>query len=348
MPRSAATSQTDGPNVGAHPVPSHPFVCSGVKTSITKKEALLLEHAEILSEAHLFRTLPRADLLNLARATQTVTVEPGEYLLHQDDPGESVFFIASGRLQVIARIEADGLVTEAVVCVLGKGDTVGELSLLDGRPRSASCLALTPVSCVKLEREEFLDLLRNHWQLTRTLLEVLAERLRAADGRLAEYARDSVTGLYCRRALRDLYEREVARVQFDEGRVPAQMQPMGVVYVDVDQFKQINDRYGHQKGDDVLKAVARALTSVCRTSDIVARLGGDEFVAVLPNAGLRGVRAVERRLTAALAAEYVWSVPFTVSVGSCLVDLTQAGSLEEALDRADAAMYRQKANRRAS
>lgn len=314
-----------------------------MKTSVKKDEALLLEHVQILSEAHLFRGLPQADLLSLAHEAQTVTVRSGEYLLHQGDPGESVFFIASGRLQVVARIEDTGIVTEAIVSVLGKGDTVGELSLLDGQPRSASCLALTPVTCVKLERDAFLLLLRKHWQLTRSLLEVMAERLRTADGRLAEYARDSVTGLYCRRALRDLFEREVARIQLRDGQTSAQIQPMGIVYVDVDQFKQINDRYGHQRGDDVLKAVARALTAVCRSSDIVARLGGDEFVAVLPNAGLRGVRAVERRLAASLASEDGWPVPFTVSVGSCMLDVTRPVSLEEALDRADAAMYRHKA-----
>jgi diguanylate cyclase (GGDEF)-like protein len=89
-------------------------------------------------------------------------------------------------------------------------------------------------------------------------------------------SRDSLTGLLNRRVLEDIVKRE-----FD--RAVRYRTPLTVVFLDVDDFKMVNDRYGHDAGDIVLKYVATQLLSMTRASDVVARFAGDEFIIILPN-----------------------------------------------------------------
>jgi diguanylate cyclase (GGDEF)-like protein len=89
-------------------------------------------------------------------------------------------------------------------------------------------------------------------------------------------SRDSLTGLLNRRVLEHIVKRE-----FD--RAVRYRTPLTVVFLDVDNFKMVNDLYGHDAGDDVLKYVATQLLSMTRASDVVARFAGDEFIVILPN-----------------------------------------------------------------
>ena len=89
-------------------------------------------------------------------------------------------------------------------------------------------------------------------------------------------SRDSLTGLLNRRVLEDIVKRE-----FD--RAVRYRTPLTVVFLDVDDFKMVNDRNGHDAGDIVLKYVATQLLSMTRASDVVARFAGDEFIIILPN-----------------------------------------------------------------
>lgn len=88
--------------------------------------------------------------------------------------------------------------------------------------------------------------------------------------------RDALTGLLNRRVLEEALRREFSRA----GRYGT---PISIVFLDLDNFKDLNDRYGHDFGDEALKYVAVHLMVMCRESDIVARFGGDEFVVILPS-----------------------------------------------------------------
>ncbi|MEW6173289.1 MAG: GGDEF domain-containing protein [Bacillota bacterium] len=88
---------------------------------------------------------------------------------------------------------------------------------------------------------------------------------------------DSLTGLYNRRFFYQRLEEAVARYQ-------RYGEPFGVAVLDVDELKEVNDRYGHLKGDEVLKEIARALNAAVRATDSVARFGGDEFVILFSGA----------------------------------------------------------------
>ncbi len=147
--------------------------------------------------------------------------------------------------------------------------------------------------------------------------------------------RDPLTGLYNRRRFESALHQAVRLAQ-------RHGQGGAVVLVDVDRFKQVNDTYGHQSGDRLLRELAGALTSSLRDSDLAARLGGDEFAVLLPSTDPRGASRVARKIAAAArAALREWSSGVSVGVAS----FGPGGILdpELALRAADQALYRAKA-----
>jgi diguanylate cyclase (GGDEF)-like protein/PAS domain S-box-containing protein len=163
--------------------------------------------------------------------------------------------------------------------------------------------------------------------------------------RLTQYAlHDPLTGLANRYLLVEELRRMLQGLSRREGSV-------ALVYLDLDDFKRINDEHGHDAGDDVLAAVARRLSGAVRSEDVVARLGGDEFVVAttaaerLPDGDL-----VVARIRKVLSAPFrVRGQAFGVqaSVGWVSTD-TAAVSPDTLLAMADRAMYRQKRDRAAA
>lgn len=161
--------------------------------------------------------------------------------------------------------------------------------------------------------------------------------------RLAEVARlDGLTGLLNRAAFDAEFRRVWDQAVRERGQVT-------VLLLDIDHFKAFNDCYGHQAGDDTLRAVARVLRSVARRPlDIVARYGGEEMVAVLPGADREHAEHVARALVesvAALGVEHQASPTrgcVTASVGAACVEALRDVSNEAAIRLADRALYRAK------
>lgn len=149
---------------------------------------------------------------------------------------------------------------------------------------------------------------------------------------------DPLTGLYNRRSLERLLEQEL-----DKAR--RLRYPVGVLVIDVDHFKQINDRYGHDQGDKVLGGVARALRRALRKFDSLGRYGGDEFVAILPGCDAEAVRTVGEKLRAAVARlrfPGLHGGGVTISVGGSAGEGPDADA-RSLLQRADRALYQAKA-----
>ena len=191
-----------------------------------------MERLGQLRELPLFSGIEHRKLLPLARNSESVTFQPGEYVVRQGEPGDSIYVIASGRVEVLARVEHDGIATESAVASLTTGDALGELSVLDGQPRSASCVAVVPTQCVRLGRGALRRAMISNWPLAEALMGTLASRLRQADKVLAEHARDPLTGVYNRRALFELYDREARRAQ-RAARRAAQLPHNAIVKVPV-------------------------------------------------------------------------------------------------------------------
>jgi two-component system cell cycle response regulator len=174
--------------------------------------------------------------------------------------------------------------------------------------------------------------------LAKTIARELGGALRMAT--LVEESRslattDSLTGLLNRRAFVEWAARETARAARYED-------PLSVILLDIDHFKQVNDRYGHASGDAVLGAVSRAMGQLIRNCDVVARWGGEEFVLALPSTGLEGAVITAERIRVELEQRPIAEpggqlLSITASLG--VAELEAGETLEQVVDRADRAMY---------
>ena len=171
-------------------------------------------------------------------------------------------------------------------------------------------------------------------ELARTLVDQAASALALVRAR-AEAGTDPVAGCMNHRAMRRRLEEEIVRAARTGG-------PLSCLLIDLDNFKLVNDRHGHQAGDAMLRAVVHALVGEFRAFDRVARYGGDEFVVILPNADLRsaaaaGTRALERLL----ALEPIdGDPPLSASIG--VAQWRPPMSTDELLEACDVALLRSK------
>ncbi len=114
--------------------------------------------------------------------------------------------------------------------------------------------------------------------------------------------------------------------------------PLALMYMDLDNFKVINDTHGHQTGDAVLKLVADAMRTSVRQADIVGRLGGDEFAVIMPETDAHLADAAAKRLVVGLRNVFKGTPNVTASIGVVSCTATEA-STDDLLRRADQAMY---------
>ena len=146
---------------------------------------------------------------------------------------------------------------------------------------------------------------------------------------------DALTGLLNRLGFRE-------RLESDAGVVARYHRPLTIAYLDLDNFKGVNDTRGHQVGDQVLALVAHVIELNLRSTDAAARVGGDEFALLLPETNAAGARALLERLRASLEAEMQsMGLGVTASVGAICFD-SLPGSLDDSLSYADSQMYAMK------
>ncbi|MBL8113834.1 MAG: GGDEF domain-containing protein, partial [Acidobacteria bacterium] len=150
---------------------------------------------------------------------------------------------------------------------------------------------------------------------------------------------DALTGVANRRRLESCLEREWRRAQRGS-------HPLSLALLDIDAFKKYNDRYGHARGDECLRAVAQAFATVCRRpADLFARYGGEEFALILPETGAEGTRAALQTglaRVAGLAIEHAASpcAPHvTVSVGAVSLVPKEDEDVKSAFERVDRLLY---------
>lgn len=168
-------------------------------------------------------------------------------------------------------------------------------------------------------------------------------RARAERDLVADSQTDSLTGVLNRRGFDEVAAKKFARSK-ETGR------PLAVIIADVDHFKQINDKFGHAVGDQVLHSIGTIMTKVTRESDPVSRYGGEEFAIFLSDTDERAALEIGNRLANNVRhhcfASNGTQIPVTISVGIFVMDLGFTGTLRDALQQADSALYRAKKNGR--
>ncbi|MEP6894570.1 MAG: GGDEF domain-containing protein [Chloroflexota bacterium] len=161
---------------------------------------------------------------------------------------------------------------------------------------------------------------------------LLAELHNALEEEQLLSSTDPLTGALNRRSFNELAEKRMVVAEVNR-------RPYTLVYIDLDNFKPVNDKFGHATGDQVLKAVVDTLQTQIRNTDFLARLGGDEFALLLTDIDREHAENIVRRLQTALLesmTEQAWEITFSIGA---LTFLAMPGSVNEMVSLTDALMY---------
>ncbi|HEY3998894.1 MAG TPA: Crp/Fnr family transcriptional regulator [Candidatus Xenobia bacterium] len=141
------------------------------------------DHAKFLRGIHMFELLGDEELKHVQSIGYVRDFRKGEVLFHEGDPGDTLYILVAGAIKVY-RVTEEGW--EKTIHLAGEGDFLGEMSLLDGAPRSATAECLDQTTCICIGRQDFQNLLDKNPKLSRTILEDMCKRLRATTGELVD------------------------------------------------------------------------------------------------------------------------------------------------------------------
>ena len=180
--------------------------------------------------------------------------------------------------------------------------------------------------------------LRAHLLVAKRILKLQQDLINAREELRSQAMHDVLTGIWNRRAVLDQLSCELDRSTRANTTT-------GVLMLDLDHFKKVNDTYGHLTGDAVLHEVAKRVTESVRSYDTVGRYGGEEFLVVLPNCGKAGIELNAERIRLAISSVPILTddakITITVSVGATMAT-AGAGSNNDVLTAADGALYQAK------
>jgi len=228
-----------------------------------------------------------------------------------------------------------------------EGYALGTLCVLDRQPRELNAAQRAGIEALARQAQHVLELrrlglrqrelLHQRTEAAQRLEHERADLQRRHDDLKREASHDPLTGLLNRSALKRLRANPEAMQRLDAGIYT-------LAVIDIDHFKQVNDRHGHLLGDQALRAVARVVAHGIRQGDLAVRYGGEEFLLVLPSTPLAGAFEVAERIREA-ASQVALPFPITVSIGLAAGD-PAIDLPEQVFERADQALYRAKAGGR--
>ncbi|MCU0843613.1 MAG: GGDEF domain-containing protein [Spirochaetes bacterium] len=263
------------------------------------------DKVELLRRVDLFSTLREYELDIIAKNSEMVRFDRGVAVFVKGAPARELYVVQGGRVGIIG-VESEDNIT---IAQIAPGESFGELEFLENAPRKAaafieeeSVLLRFPAVGITMA-----DLLRDHpFVAARTLhrlLGIIAERIWSVKQLLNEktgWLQDLHRQLHCDR-MTGLYNETFLREDF-VNLLPRLGGRAALLMIKPDNFKEINDRYGHEAGDHVLKLMAIFLQSELGENDIGVRYRGDEFAAVLADAGRDEALERSRAISASLAS----------------------------------------------
>ena len=252
----------------------------------------------------------------------------GEILFRQNDPGDGMYWIESGLLVVLqGKLDEPRLLTFRY-----PGQVVGEIALLENTHRSAGVAAIVSTQLRYLSKEKFQGLLELIPGFGVEIMRLLSARLREV--KPAEYSAglyDHLTGALSRQAFDIRLREELERARLYQYN-------LSLVFLDLDHFKEVNDTYGHKRGDEVLISFVARVKANLRTTDLLFRFGGDEFILLLQGVDQsRGPALVQHLLDDVRSMQITGDPPLTITFSAGLayfpIDGDTAEMLLEVADR---------------
>ncbi len=302
-----------------------------------------------LSTIDIFRNLNDLELETVAESLNEIHAEAGTTLFHQGDEGDALFIIANGQVAVSVELPSG---ESLEVAQFGAGTFLGEMSIFDRSPRSASCVTREPSTLYSMSAGDFYALVSDSPEAA---IKIMHRMLEATTGRLTNSSKflsdmviwgegsrkraitDEFTGLYNRRFLDDAIEDQIARAL-------AENRPLSVLMFDLDHFHALNEAYGMEVGDTVIKSLVPVIRNTLRDTDLPARYGGDEFTVILPDTGPEDALQIARELVRGVSGisilKEIEGPIDTVSTSIGVASLPVHGkTAQELKDRADEALY---------
>jgi len=303
----------------------------------------------VIEKSRLFREISLESIEYLLNICQVIEFTPGKNVLSPNKFNSCIYIVLSGRLGIHLG-DPDG----SPHIVFEEGDYVGEISILDGKPVSAFVVAQEHSRLLMIHQEALWALVNISHGVSRNLLYILSGRIRYSNEALrtsnklqveSEHAAhtDGLTGLHNRRWLSDSFKRQMHRCELSN-------LPCTVIMLDIDHFKEVNDRFGHIAGDRILCTMSQVLLNTMRPADLIARYGGEEFALCLPDTSTEDSSLIAERLRISISEAKTYiedgkQLPtITVSIG--IASMHPGQTLDSLISNADSALYRAKAKGR--
>ncbi|MFP4609632.1 MAG: diguanylate cyclase [Thiohalophilus sp.] len=298
-----------------------------------------------LADLSLLQGVNQADLKWLLHHCDVVHMEKDQVLLSPDEDNETIYILMDGRLTVQFDRQRGGMWT-----YVDKGGWVGEMSVIDNMRPSATVMTDTKVRLLAIHASVWWELIERSHVAARNFLRAVSFRLRQDNKLIAEGMQkqlifsekaqtDSLTGLRNRHWL----EEKLPEIL---GAQDAGLAPCSVVMMDIDHFKDFNDRYGHLAGDSVLQNVSTVVRDNLRENDAAVRYGGEEIILVLPETNTDNARLIAQRLGRLIRENKVETYDggilpaVTVSIG--VYTILDGDTPETVISRVDSALYQAK------
>jgi len=310
--------------------------------------SLIDEHnTQVLSRQQLFRNvnMKNIEFLKLLSLCRYSHLNKGQVVLSREEENHFLYILIKGRLVIQL-----GKYDDIPLAIVEPGECVGEMSIIDARVSLLQVSASEPTILLSIDQDTLWRMVSVSHEIARNLLYIMSERVRYSNLIIADSLEmqrkyqhsamtDALTGLHNRGWLDDAFDREIKRSERDQ-------LSLSMIMIDVDNFKQYNDDYGHLGGDRVLVTVANAIRNPLRPNDLVARFGGEEFAVLLPETGRDNAEIIAERLRhhvsqadpGKLNGQHLPKV--TISLG--IAEFKHGYNLKTMIAAADVAMYHAK------